>query len=97
VNGKDDVPGLGEWIMNPARIPVAEYEKLAQQWNPTQFDAECWGQMAQDADMKCILITSKHYGGFVISTPSGQLERRSSHSIVPNSLPESFERCSARR
>src|SRR5690349_23246468 len=64
-NGKP-VPGLGEWIMNRARIPVSEYEKLAKQWNPTQFDAERWVQMAQDAGMKYIVITSKHHDGFAM-------------------------------
>jgi alpha-L-fucosidase len=60
------VPGLGEWIMNRARIPVADYEKLAQQWNPTEFNAERWVQMAQDAGMKYIVITSKHHDGFAM-------------------------------
>jgi alpha-L-fucosidase len=64
-NGRP-VPGLGEWIMNRAKIPVAEYEKLAQQWNPTQFDAEHWVQLAQDAGMKYIVITSKHHDGFAM-------------------------------
>src|SRR5687768_1536362 len=32
------IAGLGEWIMNRAKIPVAEYEQLAKQWNPTQYD-----------------------------------------------------------
>lgn len=64
-NGKP-VPGLGEWIMNRARIPVSEYEKLAKQWNPTQFDAERWVQLAQDAGMKYIVITSKHHDGFAL-------------------------------
>src|SRR5436305_8551810 len=43
------VPGLGEWIMNRAKIPVAEYEKLAKEWNPTRFDPESWVRMAQAA------------------------------------------------
>lgn len=64
-NGKR-IPGLGEWIMNRGRIPVADYEKLAKQWNPTQFDAEKWVQMAQDAGMKYIVITSKHHDGFAL-------------------------------
>jgi alpha-L-fucosidase len=38
-NGKP-VAGIGEWIMNRAKIPVGEYEKLAGQFNPTKFDAE---------------------------------------------------------
>ena len=30
------VPGIGEWIMHRARIPVAEYEQLAAQFNPVE-------------------------------------------------------------
>ena len=33
-------PGLDEWIMNRMRIPVTEYEQLAQQFNPVKFDAD---------------------------------------------------------
>jgi len=60
------VPGIGEWIMNRARIPVAEYEQLAKQWNPVKFDPDAWVQMAQDAGMKYIVITSKHHDGFTL-------------------------------
>jgi alpha-L-fucosidase len=60
------IPGIGEWIMNRARIPVAEYEQLARQWNPVKFDADAWVQMAQDAGMKYIVITSKHHDGFAL-------------------------------
>src|SRR5687768_3522829 len=35
-----EIPGIGEWIMNRAKIPVKEYEQLAKQWNPTKFNAE---------------------------------------------------------
>ena len=58
--------GLGEWIMNRSKIPVAEYETLAQQFNPVRFDAEAWVQLAQDAGMKYIVITSKHHDGFAM-------------------------------
>src|SRR6186997_1081747 len=34
------IPGLGEWIMNRAKIPVSEYEQLAPRFNPVKFDAE---------------------------------------------------------
>jgi len=60
------VPGIGEWIMNRAKIPVAEYEKLAAQFNPVRFDADAWVQLAQDAGMKYIVITSKHHDGFAL-------------------------------
>jgi alpha-L-fucosidase len=60
------IPGIGEWIMNRAQIPVAEYEQLAQQFNPVKFNADEWVQMAQDAGMKYIVITSKHHDGFAM-------------------------------
>jgi alpha-L-fucosidase len=60
------VSGIGEWIMNHAKIPVKEYEKLADQFNPVKFNAEEWVQMAQDAGMKYIVITSKHHDGFAM-------------------------------
>jgi alpha-L-fucosidase len=60
------IPGIGEWIMNRARIPVAEYEQLARQWNPVKFDAESWVQLAKDAGMKYMVITSKHHDGFAL-------------------------------
>ena len=60
------VPGIGEWIMNRARIPVLEYEALAAQWNPVKFDAEAWARLAEDAGMKYVVITSKHHDGFAL-------------------------------
>jgi alpha-L-fucosidase len=58
--------GLGEWIMNRAQIPVREYEQLAAQFNPVEFNADEWVQVAQDAGMKYIVITSKHHDGFAM-------------------------------
>jgi len=60
------VPGIGEWIMNRAKIPVREYEALAASWNPLKFDAEAWVRLAEDAGMKYIVITSKHHDGFAL-------------------------------
>jgi alpha-L-fucosidase len=60
------IPGIGEWIMNRARIPVKEYEQLAGQFNPVKFNAEEWVQLAEDAGMKYIVITSKHHDGFAM-------------------------------
>jgi len=60
------IPGLGEWIMNRAKIPVGEYEHLTSQFNPVKFDADAWVRMARDAGMKYIVITSKHHDGFAM-------------------------------
>jgi alpha-L-fucosidase len=60
------IPGIGEWIMNRARIPVSEYEALAKQFDPVKFDAGAWVRLAKDAGMKYIVITSKHHDGFAL-------------------------------
>jgi alpha-L-fucosidase len=57
---------IGEWIMHDADIPVADYEKLAAEFNPIHFNAAQWVSIAKNAGMKYIVITSKHHDGFSI-------------------------------
>ncbi|GAA4341719.1 hypothetical protein GCM10023149_54190 [Mucilaginibacter gynuensis] len=64
-NGKD-IPGLGEWIMHDASIPVATYKDYAKKFNPTEYNPEQWVQMAKAAGMKYIVITTKHHDGFAL-------------------------------
>lgn len=60
------IPGIGEWIMNRGKIPVADYAKFAEQFNPVKFDADAWVRLAKEAGMKYIVITSKHHDGFAM-------------------------------
>src|SRR6266567_3981227 len=64
-NGKQ-IPGIGEWIMNNASIPVADYKALAAKFNPTAFNAHDIVALAKSAGMKYIVITSKHHDGFAM-------------------------------
>ncbi len=56
----------GEHFMLYERIPVKTYAKIADQFNPTGFDANHWAQMAHDAGMKYLVITAKHHDGFAM-------------------------------
>jgi alpha-L-fucosidase len=60
------VPGLGEWIMHNAKIPVRDYEKLAAQFDPVDFNADQWVAIAKNAGAKYITITAKHHDGFAM-------------------------------
>lgn len=64
--GVYSVLGDGEWVMNQQEIPIRAYEKLPAFFNPTAYDAKVWVQMAKDAGMKYITITSKHHDGFAM-------------------------------
>mgnify|MGYP001794281696 CR=1 FL=1 len=60
--------GIGEWIMHPrvADINPEDYKKVAQRFNPDEFDAKKIAKLAKDAGMKYIIITSKHHEGFAM-------------------------------
>ena len=60
-DGKTD---YGEWFLEQTKMPVSQYEKYADQFNPTQFNAKTIVKLAKDAGMKYIVITSKHHDGF---------------------------------
>jgi alpha-L-fucosidase len=64
-NGKE-IPGLGEWIMNKAKIPMAVYQSYAKQFNPVKYNPEAWVKAAKNAGIKYIVITSKHHDGFAL-------------------------------
>ncbi|MGD9689265.1 MAG: alpha-L-fucosidase [Phycisphaerales bacterium] len=61
-----DRTDYGEWLRQEARIPVGEYEKLAERFNPAQFDARAIARAARAAGMRYIVITTKHHDGFCL-------------------------------
>lgn len=58
------IPADGEWYMNNHSVPVSEYDKFAQQFNPVKFEADQWAQIAYDAGQRYLIITARHNDGF---------------------------------
>jgi alpha-L-fucosidase len=60
------IPGWHEQHQWRARVPRAEFVKLAAQWNPVKFNPEAWLDLLQEAGMKYICLTTKHHDGFCL-------------------------------
>jgi len=60
------VLGRHEWAMENEGIPVAEYEKLAEKFNPKPYPARDWARLAKEAGMKYMVMTTKHHEGFCL-------------------------------
>lgn len=55
-----------EWIQSCLSIPNAEYEKLADIFNPVYFDADAIIRLAKDCSMQYFVFTAKHHDGFAM-------------------------------
>lgn len=62
--GPYSVLGAGEWVMNSRPIKGSSYMRLVDFFNPTEFDAKEWVNIAKNAGMKYITFTSRHHDGF---------------------------------
>lgn len=55
-----------EHFMLYERIPVKEYAKIADDFNPVKFNADAWVKGAKEAGMKYVVFTSKHHDGYAM-------------------------------
>jgi alpha-L-fucosidase len=51
---------------NKGEIPVAVYDNLYRQFNPTNFTATRWAGIAKAAGMRYLVLTAKHCDGFLL-------------------------------
>ena len=60
------LPGRGEWLMWNERVPMLEYRKLADKFNPQKFNPRAWAETAAAAGMKYMVLTAKHHDGYCL-------------------------------
>ncbi len=48
----------------PGPIPVDVYDNLYKEFNPTEFNAKEWVEIAKKAGMKYLVFTTRHHDGF---------------------------------
>jgi alpha-L-fucosidase len=59
-------PVTAEWIMNRAKISVADYKALAQKFTADKYDPRAWAALARESGFKYVVITAKHHEGFAL-------------------------------
>jgi alpha-L-fucosidase len=60
------IPAKGEWVQHNDKIPNEEYAKLADQFNPTNYNPAEWARIAKSAGMKYTVLTARHHDGFAL-------------------------------
>jgi alpha-L-fucosidase len=63
--------GTSEHMMRHLQIPLEDYARIADVFNPTNFNADEWARIAKSAGMKYLIITSKHHDGFAMFDSPG--------------------------
>jgi alpha-L-fucosidase len=64
--GLYSIPAWHEQHQWRARVPRADYVKLAEKWNPKKFNPAEWLDTMEMAGMKYITVTTKHHDGFCL-------------------------------
>jgi len=64
--GLYSILGRHEWVQFREKIPVSEYEKLTGRFTAKAFDADFITDLALEAGIKYVNLTSKHHEGFCL-------------------------------
>jgi alpha-L-fucosidase len=64
--GLYSILGREAWAMGDEDIPLPDYEKLAQQFQPPIGVVRSWARLAREAGMRYMVMTTKHHDGFCL-------------------------------
>lgn len=88
--------GKGEWVQDFEKIPVQEYERLAERFTVEKFDARAMARLCRDAGMRYACLTTRHHDGFSLYDTRGLSAFDAPHSAAGRDLVAEFvEGCRA--
>ena len=61
-----ETPFLAEWIRHSLHVPDGVYRKLAESFDPVNFDADAICLFARENGMRYLCFTAKHHDGFAL-------------------------------
>ncbi len=54
------------WPLFRGTVPWAEYEAMADRFNPSNYDPMTWATLAKDAGARYMVLTTKHHDGYAL-------------------------------
>ncbi|MFQ6096956.1 MAG: alpha-L-fucosidase [Armatimonadota bacterium] len=89
--------GRGEWVQLREAIPLAEYRRLKDRFTAERFDADFITDLAMDAGMRYVNITSRHHDSFCLFR-TGQTDYSSVESPAKRDLVQELaDACRSKR
>jgi len=93
--GKHSKPA--EWVLFRTPISLAEYEKLTRQFTASKFDADFITDLALDAGMKYVNITTRHHDSFCLWDTHVSDYRSTNSAAERDLVAELAENCRKKR
>lgn len=77
--GLYSILGRGEWARFNEQIPKEEYEALADEFIPKDFNMKEWAELAKDFGAKYAVMVTRHHDGFALWNSEGSYEHFTSY------------------
>ncbi|NLX75972.1 MAG: glycoside hydrolase family 29 [Clostridiaceae bacterium] len=80
--GLYSILGRGEWVRFNEKIPKEEYEALAWEFNPKDFNMKEWTDLAKSFGARYMVMVTKHHDGFALWDSPGSYEGFTSYNTA---------------
>lgn len=91
--GLYSLTGKGEWAQLSEKMHVADYAKLAEKFTAEKFDADFITDLALEAEMKYINITTRHHDTFCLWDTKFQDFKSTNTPAKRDLVAELYEQC----